>query len=86
MQEILVSFVQYHAKWNKKILDKKNKNNTDTSNFPILSDSFFVGLRSYFIKAPYGTNTNKAKVATTLRKNVQPKCPKIPITSSAQGK
>lgn len=68
--KLLLAFAQYQNKWNKEILEEK-KNNEDISNLPILFDSFFAGLSSYFInKAPHTTSTRKAKAATFRTKKV----------------
>lgn len=70
LQEKSLAFAQYQNKWNKEILEEK-KNNEDISNLPILFDSFFAGLSSYFInKAPHTTSTRKAKAATFRTKKV----------------
>lgn len=84
MQEKFMTLAQYQAEWNKALLEEKKKNNVDISNFHVLSESFFVGLPSCSNKAPHATNIIKAKATSTLKKKVQPKSSKIPITSIAK--
>lgn len=65
---------------------EKGDPHADISNFPILSYSFFIGLPSCSIIAPHATSTRKAKPTASLKKKVQPKSSKLPITSTTKGK
>lgn len=87
MQGELLAFTQYHANLNRLILEEKEKNNINISNFPILSESFFLGLPSCSLLAPHVAIVCKSKEEPPLNKKLLPKSTKkVPISSPAQGK